>query len=108
MSGNVMILVGDKDATDKLEKIVLEHRNSEITIITDKKNAYRIGKLVGLLRSKAPRINYYVFNEKAPEENALKLFVLNKPGIIIVIGNSKPIEYILRIAGKTNIQKVVS
>ncbi|NPA98455.1 MAG: hypothetical protein GXO43_03655 [Crenarchaeota archaeon] len=108
MSDNVMILVGGKDAAEKLEKIIFEHRDSEITVISDRENAQHIGKLIGLLRSKVPRINYYVFNEKSPEENALKLFVLNKPGIIIVIGNSKPIEYILRIARKTNIQKVVS
>ncbi len=108
MNGNIiMVLIGGKNVNDELKRVILSHKNSEIIVITDRINASSVGRMVGALRKVAPKIRYYVFNENFPEENALKLFVLNRPDRIIVIGNSKPIEYILRIAKKNKIQRVV-
>ncbi len=107
MNEKIMILIGGNNVNDVLKKVILSHKNSEIVVITDRINATSIGRMIGALRRVAPKIKYYVFNENSPEENALKLFVMNKPDRVIVIGNSKPIEYILRIAKKNKIQKVV-
>lgn len=107
MNEKIMILIGGKNINDELKKVILSHRNSEIVVITDRINAASVGRMIGDLRKVTPKIKYYVFNEDFPEENALKFFVLNRPDRIIVIGNSKPIEYILRIAKKNKLQKVV-
>ncbi len=107
MNEKIMILIGGKNINDELKKVILSHRNSEIVVITDRINAASVGRMIGALRRVTPKIKYYVFDENFPEENALKLFVLNRPDRIIVIGNSKPIEYILRIAKKNKLQKVV-
>lgn len=107
MNEKIMILIGGKNVDNELKKVILSHINSEIVVITDRINATSVGRMIGTLRKVAPRIKYYVFNENFPEENALKLFVLNRPDRIIVIGDSKPIEYILRIAKKNKLQKVV-
>ncbi len=106
MNEKIMILIGGKNI-DVLKKVILSHKNSEIIVITDRINATNIGKMIGALRRIAPKIKYYVFNENFPEENALKLLVMNRPDRVVVIGNSKTIEYILRIAKKNKIQKVV-
>jgi len=104
LSANKLILLGEAALTDKVIEYITRSREKH-TVVVDKAIAHIAGRKL-YEKLDTDKYELIVFENRNPEENALKIWVHSAPEVIIDCDPRSTLHFLKKILEATAIEKV--